>query len=184
MTKPSRLSTLTIGLAATLFALSAPAEAQTGANVLVVINGSSAASDTIGHQYAAKRDVPRENVCTLQLPVAESVSRAEYGEQIEEPIWKCITQRYAHDRILYIVLTQGVPIRIIGTGGRTGTAASVDSELALLYRRRSGQEAPIAGFVPNPYFAGTAAIASIKPFTHESEYQFDANKSHGQTLNK
>ena len=182
MTKPLRLSTPTIVWAATLFALSAPAKAQTGANVLVVTNRNSAVSEAIGHRYAEKRDVPQENLCTLQLPVAESVSRAEYGEQIEEPIWKCIAQRYAHDRILYIVLTKDVPIRISGTGGRTGTAASVDSELTLLYRRRSGQDAPIAGFVPNPYFVGTADIASIKPFTHESHDVFLVTRLDGYTL--
>lgn len=173
---------LTVAGTAGILALGAFAEAQTGANVLVVINGSSATSDTIGHQYAAKRDVPRENVCALQLPVAESVSRAEYGEQIEEPIWKCIAQRNAHDRILYIVLTKDVPIRISGTGGRTGTSASVDSELTLLYRRRSGQDVPIAGFVANPYFVGTADIASIKPFTHQSHDVYLVTRLDGYTL--
>ena len=45
----------------------------------------------------------------------------------------------------------------------------MDSELTLLYRRRTGQQAPVAGFVPNPYYAGNGPIANVKPFSHESQ---------------
>ena len=44
----------------------------------------------------------------------------------------------AQDRILYIVLTKGLPLRIDGTAGRQGTVSSVDSELTLLYRKMTG----------------------------------------------
>jgi uncharacterized protein (TIGR03790 family) len=109
----------------------------------------------------------RLNVCLLVAPTTESITRDVYSSQIEQPIWKCITAAKAQDRILYIVLTKGVPIRISGTGGRTGTTASVDSELTLLYRRRAGRAAPVSGFVGNPYFAGAAPIDTIKPFAHD-----------------
>jgi uncharacterized protein (TIGR03790 family) len=145
------------------------AEAQSAANVLVVVNSSSAASETIGRYYAEHRGVPQDNICAITPSVNESITRGDYFAQIEQPIWQCIASIRAHDRILYIVLTKDVPIRITGTGGRTGTNSSVDSELTLLYRRRTGQQAPIAGFVPNPYFAGTSPIATIKPFSHESQ---------------
>ena len=59
-----RRRVLVIG-ATVLMAGGAMAEAQTGANVLVVINTDSAASGTIGRQYAAKRDVPQENICEI-----------------------------------------------------------------------------------------------------------------------
>ena len=83
------------------------------------------------------RAVPPDNVCAMPLPIAESVSRDVYDTQIDQPIWHCIATRQAHDRILYIVLTKDVPLRISGTSGRSGTGASVDSELTLLYRRRT-----------------------------------------------
>ena len=57
-----------------------------------------------------------------------------------------------HDRIFYIVLTKGIPLRISGSGGRAGTTASVDSELTLLYRKLVGTRIPIVGPLPNPYF--------------------------------
>jgi uncharacterized protein (TIGR03790 family) len=158
------------------------AEAQSAANVLLVVNSASAASDTIGKYYAAHRGVPQDNVCTITTETTESISRDLYVRQIEEPIWACIASRRAHDRILYIVLTKDVPIRIRGTGGRTGTNASVDSELTVLYRRHTGAEAPIAGFIPNPYFAGTAAIATIKPFSHAWQDIYLVTRLDGYTV--
>lgn len=190
LTKASllRVTAILVGLtaifggAASILALGTPAEAQTGANVLVVTNRNSVVSETIGRQYAAKRDVPPENLCTLQLPLTESVSREVYDARIEEPIWNCMWRQRAYDRILYIVLTKDVPIRIIGTSGRIGAAASVDSELTLLYRRRRGDGAPVAGFVPNPYFAGTADIASLKPFNREAQDIYLVTRLDGYTL--
>jgi uncharacterized protein (TIGR03790 family) len=143
------------------------ASAQSAANLLLVINTASADSDAVARHYIARRGVPSQNTCLLVAPTTESITRDVYTAQIEQPIWKCITAAKAQDRILYIVLTKGVPIRITGTGGRTGTTASVDSELTLLYRRRAGRIAPVVGFVPNPYFAGPAAVDTIKPFAHD-----------------
>ena len=157
------------------------ARAQTGANVLVVINSSSATSETIGRRYAARRGVPQENVCSIPLAITETVTRDVYESQIQRPIWTCIASRRGQDRILYILLTKDVPIRVTGTGGRTGTYASVDSELTLLYRRRTGSQVPIVGFIPNPYFAGTSPVNAIKPFSHESYDIFLVTRLDGYT---
>jgi uncharacterized protein (TIGR03790 family) len=56
------------------------------------------------------------------------------------------------DQVLVIVLTKGVPLKIRGTGGLRGTQASVDSELALLYRELIQGVGPSEGPVRNPYF--------------------------------
>jgi uncharacterized protein (TIGR03790 family) len=188
---PAARLTLIIACATSALAFGAPAAAQTGANVLVVINSSSAASETIGRQYAARRGVPSENVCTIQVPAQESVSRDVYEAQIEQPIWKCVATRQAQDRILYFVLTKDVPIRVSGTGGRSGTNASVDSELTLLYRRRTdvlagslapGARAPIVGFVPNPYFAETSAPDAVEPFNHRTYDIYLVTRLDGYTV--
>ena len=112
---------------------------------------------------------------------SESIARETYELEVEAPIWRCIAAARAEDRILYIVLTKGVPIEIDGTERRTGTTASVDSELTLLYRRRTGQVTGIAGFVPNPYFAGAAPIASIQPFSHQIQDIYPAAPFIGDT---
>jgi len=158
------------------------AEAQSAANVLLVVNSTSAASGSVSRYYAERRGVPQDNVCSITTPATESISRADYVAQIEQPIWQCISSLRAHDRILYIVLTKDVPIRISGTGGRAGTNASVDSELTLLYRRRTGQQAPVAGFVPNPYYAGSGPIAGIKPFSHELQDIYLVTRLDGFTV--
>jgi uncharacterized protein (TIGR03790 family) len=158
------------------------AEAQSAANVLLVVNSTSPASETVARYYAEHRGVPQDNICSVTTAATESIARDAYVRQIEQPIWLCLATLRAHDRILYIVLTKDVPIRITGTAGRTGTNSSVDSELTLLYRRRTGQEAPIAGFVPNPYFAGTAPIASIKPFTHDAQDIYLVTRLDGYTV--
>jgi uncharacterized protein (TIGR03790 family) len=158
------------------------AEAQGAANLLLVSNSGSAASEAVARHYASRRGVPQDNVCSIHVPVAESIDRAAYATEIEAPIWKCIATRRAHDRILYIVLTKDIPIRISGTGGRNGTVSSVDSELTLLYRRHTGRVAPVTGFVPNPYFAGNAAPNTIKPFAHDSQDIYLVTRLDGYTV--
>jgi uncharacterized protein (TIGR03790 family) len=143
------------------------AAAQSAANLLLVVNRESAASEAVAAHYANRRGVPQENICAIHVPVVESVARDLFESQIERPIWTCIATARAQDRILYIVLTKDIPIRIVGSPGRNGTGASVDSELALLYRRRTGRSVPVVGFVPNPYYAGTPPSDSVKPFGHD-----------------
>src|SRR5437899_8512879 len=88
------------------------AEAQTSDNVLLVINDSSAVSGQIGDYYARKRIIPSENVLRLTTPTTEQISRADFERSIETPLAAWFARTGAHDRILYIVLTKGVPLRI------------------------------------------------------------------------
>ncbi len=159
-----------------------PAAAQTGGNLLLVVNESSAVSGQIGDYYAHKRAIPSENVLHVPMPATDQISRADYERTIEAPITRWFARTGAHDRILYIVLAKGVPLRIVGTGGLDGTVASVDSELTLLYRRMAGTRAPILGRVDNPYFAGDAAITTLKPFTHQAHDIFLVTRLDGFTV--
>jgi uncharacterized protein (TIGR03790 family) len=159
-----------------------PSTAQTGVNVLLVVNDASSTGETIAKRYAAKRSVPTTNVCHIATTLNETIERPAYEQQIEAGIWRCIARQSAQDRFLYILLTKGVPIRIAGTGGRSGTIASVDSELTLLYRRHDGQGAGLAGQIPNPYFAGTAPVSTITPFTHEKYDIYLVTRLDGYTV--
>jgi uncharacterized protein (TIGR03790 family) len=169
-------------IASLLMLASTRADAQSGANVLLVVNDASATGETIATLYAVRRSVPASNICHISTTVEETIERQTYGLQIESPIWRCIASQRAQDRILYIVLTKGVPIRIAGTGGRSGTVSSVDSELTLLYRRHVGQLAAIVGFVPNPYFARTAPVSTVAPFTHDKYDIYLVTRLDGYTL--
>ena len=140
--------------------------AQSAENVAVVINSASPASQRIGEYYVRERGIPAGNVIRINTPAQEAVSRAIYAATIELPIASALGRERLQDRVLYLVLTKGVPLRIAGTLGQEGTIASVDSELTLLYRRMTGQAVPARGRVANPYFLGTRDTKEAQPFTH------------------
>jgi uncharacterized protein (TIGR03790 family) len=140
--------------------------AQDGANVLVVLNTASPVSASIAARYARARAIPADNVVRLTTSSDETIDRSQYERQIERPIAEWIAGHAAQDRILYIVLIKGIPLRINGSTGRQGTMASVDSELTLLYRRLVGGRVPVSGPVANSYFAGTRSLTDSKPFSH------------------
>ena len=147
------------------------ASAQSGANVVVVANESNADSIAIAEHYAKARGLPTDNVIrlkTLPADTPEVISRLLYDRNIQKPIADWFNRHSAHDRILYIVLTKGIPLRIEGSGGRNGTQASVDSELTLLYRTLTGRAVPPHGQIDNPYFAGRAPSGQFQQFTHRN----------------
>jgi uncharacterized protein (TIGR03790 family) len=153
---------------AVLLALPCAAAGQGPDNVLIVVNAAVPDSIEIGEHYQRSRRIPSDHLLRITIPNGpEQISRPVYEARIEAPIANWIARQQAHDRLLFIVLAKGVPLRIDGTTGRTGTVSSVDSELTLLYRRMSGQPVPPAGQVPNPYFQAARPIAEARPFTHE-----------------
>jgi uncharacterized protein (TIGR03790 family) len=149
-----------------LLGISSTTWAQDGTNVLLVVNTGSAVSARVAARYVHTRAIPPENVVRLKTDTDDEITREQYEREIEQPISQWITRQSAEDRILYIVLTKGMPLRIRGTTGRNGTVASVDSELTLLYRRLVGVRVPTLGPSSNPYFRDSQSSAEAKPFTH------------------
>jgi uncharacterized protein (TIGR03790 family) len=166
-----------------LLALTAPALAQSGDNVLLVVNQSSADSGRIADAYARARGVPQTQILRLTVDAAaDEVDRAVFDAAIQTPIAEWIRRHSAQDRILYIVLTKGIPLRVKGTAGRDGTTASVDSELTLLYRRLAGGEPLLAGPLANPYFLGDAPVAQAKLFGHQASDLYLVTRLDGYTV--
>jgi uncharacterized protein (TIGR03790 family) len=154
-------------LASCLFFLfSAPLFSQTAENILLVVNESSPLSMDIGMYYAHKREIEKTNILRIKTTPEDSISREDFSRQIESPIATWLARYSAQDRILYIVLTKGIPLRVNGDSGPDGTIASVDSELTLLYRKMAGRAIPTKGLVKNPYFLGDSAVARAKQFSH------------------
>jgi uncharacterized protein (TIGR03790 family) len=163
--------------------LAAPALAQTGDNVLLVVNQAASDSVRIGEHYARVRGVPKTQVLRITVDAAaDEIERPAFDSQIQGPIAAWIRRASAQDRILYIVLTKGIPLRIRGTSGRSGTTASVDSELTLLYRRLTGEEPLLVGPLANPYFLGDAPIAEARPFSHRALDIYLVTRLDGYTL--
>ncbi len=127
--------------------------AQTGQNVLVVVNRKSEESRQIGEYYRARRAVPAGNVCRIDATTNEEIGFAEYQQQIETPVRNCLKRSGLAQKVAYIVTTLGVPLKVDGGGRNVATErASVDSELTLLYSRLKGKTYERAGRVPNPFF--------------------------------
>lgn len=140
--------------------------AQSAENVAVIINEASDASRRVGDRYVTSRGIPETNIIRIRTSTKETIERQAYAASIEQPIVAALGRSNLQDRVLYLVLTKDVPLRIAGTGGTNGTLSSVDSELTLLYRRMSGRTVPLDGRVPNPYYLGTKTVTEARQFTH------------------
>jgi uncharacterized protein (TIGR03790 family) len=156
----------TVAAVLSICAIASPARAQTAENVGVVINDASPASKEIGEYYVKARSIPAENVIHIQTSTEDTIQPAAYLATIQQPIAAALFKANLQDRILYLVLTKGIPLRIDGSGGQDGTVSSVDSELTLLYRRMTGTAIASRGRIDNPYFLGTRTVEDAKLFTH------------------
>ena len=126
-----------------------------------MVNQPSALSRKIGEYYAERRQIPASNVCRLNASTEEEISRSDFDAQIAGPVRDYLRGHNLTEKVLYIVTTAGVPLKIRGTLGLTGEAASVDSELTLLYFDLHGRAHALPGGVPNPFFGHSNA-----PFRH------------------
>jgi uncharacterized protein (TIGR03790 family) len=137
-----------------LLALASAARAQTGENVLLVVNGNSPVSRQIAAYYRPRRSVPAKNVCYLATVTDEEIAWDTYRRQIETPIGECLKKGGLQEKVLYIVTTLGLPLKVDGLGsGVAAEHASVDSELTLLYSKLKGTPFSRAGPLRNPFFA-------------------------------
>ena len=138
----------------------APAlRAQTGENVLLVVNKSDPTSVRIGDYYRLRRSVPAKNVCVISTTSEEEIPWNVYEEQIERPVGDCLKKNGLTEKVLYLVTTMGVPLKVDGAGsGIEAEHASVDSELTLLYSKLKGGSYQRAGGFPNPFFMKREAM--------------------------
>ena len=128
--------------------------AQTGENVLIVVNQASEVSRRIGEYYGRRRSIPAANVCRISTTTEETIDWNTYERDIEQPVAAFLKKGRLADKILYIVTTLGTPLRIEGGGAGLGTEhCAVDSELSLLYGKMRGSQFMKMGVVPNPYYS-------------------------------
>ncbi len=136
----------------------AVAGCQTAQNVLVLANASSDTSRAIADYYVERRAIPLANVCRLPMPVSETITRAQYNAAIAAPLGAFLKSHGLVEKILYMVTTSEVPLRIAGSMGEGGDSAAVDSELAAFYEDLHGRPHRLAGPLPNPFFAQRDAV--------------------------
>ena len=151
---------------------------------VVLYNKNDPASRDLAVYYAQKRGIDWEHVLALDCPNREDITREEYDTTIAAPVrawfdergwWNRTpdrpgtepSSRVQSNRIRFLVLIRGVPLRIQPTANYPGdfsrepsplkeqNAACVDSELAVLglFTRM------ISGLVPNPVFRSFARFS-------------------------
>jgi uncharacterized protein (TIGR03790 family) len=110
--------------------------AEPGSVVAVVYNRRLPESKSLAGYYAGRRQVPTNQIIGLDLPVTETMTRAEYRDQLEKPLLKSletaklftygsgirpatadkpgqVTRALVDARIRYLALCYGVPVRIL-----------------------------------------------------------------------
>src|SRR5688572_1148296 len=97
-----------------------PVRAQSAENVAVVINDLSSDSQRVGEHYVQVRGIPPSNVFRIKTAVSDTIGRDEYLRAIEGPLAKAIARTGLQDRVHFIVLTKGIPLRILGSTGLQG----------------------------------------------------------------
>jgi uncharacterized protein (TIGR03790 family) len=116
--------------------------------VLILVNDRVPQSLSVGQYYAAKRNIPTANILHLKTSPAEQIAPEEFKDQIETPVRKFLDAGAGAMRrkILYIVPTYGVPLRI-------GQQFAVDSMLAMMYAGHEDMKPPLR----NPYSGATGS---------------------------
>lgn len=112
---------------------------------LVVVNARYPDSQVVADYYRLKRDIPAENVCTIDTDDGDGFympgGLAAYRSALQLPIQACLT-RIGVSKILYIVFSARTPFKVYGQMG-----SSTDSLIAYIWFD------PIEGVkYPNPYF--------------------------------
>ena len=79
--------------------------AQTGDNVLLVVNRNDADSRAIADYYRPRRSIPVANVCYLATTSDEEISWQTYVDEIERPVGACLRKAGLQEKVLYIVTT-------------------------------------------------------------------------------
>jgi len=116
---------LTLSCGSLLATLELPG-ADLGAEVIVIFNSRMPESKQVAEYYAQRRQVPADQVFGLDLPVTESMSRAEFLDQLHRPLLKKLEEaqlvtvgaqkaapsRWTAARFRYAALCYGVPTKI------------------------------------------------------------------------
>ena len=168
------------------FALRVPQSANRdpeAAATIVVFNVHDSDSVKLARFYAAKRGIANDHVVGLKCPVQEEITRADYDGTIAEPLREIFTKngwwdlrpvdhplgRIERNRIKFVALMRGMPLKIAPCGAYTGdrpmgppeaaghNEAAVDSELATL----GAFNRMISGVRANEYYRSYSRILDV-----------------------
>jgi uncharacterized protein (TIGR03790 family) len=142
---------LVLGLPIVLFSGSAVAYPGPD-SVAVLVSQDSAESVALADAYAKFRAVPAKQVCKIPgIPQTDDVSLADYQTKILAPFEQCLTTNGVHDRIEAVLVTRGVPMRVVVPISSGSTNISLAAALAVWESTMQGGDAggaPLLGQDP------------------------------------
>jgi len=108
--------------------------------ILVIANGSNAASVRIAEYYCVKRNVPKENILKLALnePLNDSISRNHYEKLIAKPVHTRLSSPKFAGRMRCLLTVYGVPLKV-GPRGMLKDEQKNLTGLNELVRRKTDQ---------------------------------------------
>jgi len=146
-------------------------------NVLLVINDNSPVSQAVGAYYQQKRGIPDCNVCRIRCSTEEHISRTECETNIVAPIREFLARYHLPDRIDYIVLTKGIPLKAsYATGSYFYGPLSVASVLTcvgepnIVYPAYDPTDPLYRPPIVNPFGPTAVPAAPEQYFTHQLSF--------------
>lgn len=143
-------------------------------DVVIVVNSAVPESRELARHYAEARGIPVANICLLDLPSGESMSRREYEERLRDPLLRYLQRRKLVDQVRrdpesvkpnetawttlassvrYMVLMHGVPLRISDT--RWPLARIIGDRLRRIGEKNAAAvESELALLLAGPYPIG------------------------------
>lgn len=152
-------------------------------DVLVVANSNNSESVYLAQYFAAERNIPRQNLCIIPMPLEEEIDSSQFF-YLKEKIREYINNTFGADSVTltYIVTIQGVPLKVrggtmVGDGNFSSTSswASFDSELMLLQSQREnkiGKRGPTVNdfYLSNAEFLRSSTYRNIRLVTRIGGY--------------
>jgi len=115
-------------------------------------NNSINDGQEIADYYMSKRGIPGENVCPINASTSEVITRGQYDQEydtgdaypdnthIKQSIEDCLVSKGLKERIRFIVLAKGIPLKIStfqDSGLNAADYGSVEGAVALLFQNVS-----------------------------------------------
>jgi hypothetical protein len=121
-------------------------------SVAVLANADVPGSVALATNYAAARQIPARQVCALPLPTGPDIDLATYLDALETPLRACLDAGGVRDRIEAVVLTRGVPMRVVLPAESGGVRVSLAAALSLWDSVSLQDAQPVLGRAPGRLF--------------------------------
>jgi uncharacterized protein (TIGR03790 family) len=113
-----------------------PVQAIEPTEVLIVANQLMAESMDVARHYCRRRNIPVDNIVSLNLPLGEEMTRQQFDTQLREPLREHLRKRARLPKVLLCVY--GVPLRVGGieyTEAEKAAVAKLQNDISKAQQR-------------------------------------------------